>query len=83
MMFCFLNGAPTRQAVFALAAAHASRDEYALFGDGIAQRYSDERAGARVTAALIRRTLGVVGTACNANTVAKLADCARALEAAL
>ncbi len=76
----FLPRAPTPDAAAALEAFNREREDYVLDGREVFLRYESGMANAKLTAAVLKRTLGVPGTARNWNTVLKLRDRARALE---
>ena len=67
----FLSGEPSADAAQAL--SERQREEVAVIGSDLHIRYGDGVAGAQLTTRMIHRTLGVVGTGRNIDTVAKLA----------
>ena len=72
----FLAEKPTAKATAAL--VERDLEELAVIGRDLHIRYRDGVAGTKLTTPLIHRTLGVVGTGRNLDTVAKLAELAGA-----
>lgn len=70
----FLSGKPTAKATAAL--VESDLEELAVIGRDLHIRYRDGVAGTKLSTPLIHRTLGVVGTGRNLDTVAKLAELA-------
>src|SRR5688572_5130138 len=66
----FLAGEPAREATEALVGR--GLEELSVIGRDLHIRYRDGVAGTKLTTPLIHRTLGVVGTGRNIDTVAKL-----------
>jgi uncharacterized protein (DUF1697 family) len=81
MLTVFLSAAPTKAAIAALAAFNDGREDFVVDGREMYVRHPSAVAETRLTPSVLRRTLGVVGTARNWNTVRKLRDRARAMEA--
>ena len=81
MLVNFLSAAPTKAAIDDLAAFNKAGEDYVIDGAEMFIRYESGVADTKLTPAVIRRRLGVVGTARNVNTVTKLRDRARAMEA--
>lgn len=77
----FLTGAPTKAGIAALDAFNKLGEDYVIDGAEMFIRYESGVAQTKLTPPVIKRTLGVVGTARNWNTVHKLRDRARAMEA--
>ncbi|MEH3034814.1 MAG: DUF1697 domain-containing protein [Aeromicrobium erythreum] len=78
---CYLNPlteAPTAEGIEALRAKDVGPDEWKIDGAEMWLRYADGMAGTKLTPALIKRCLGVHGTARNLNTVRKLLELAEA-----
>jgi len=82
MLVNFLEKAPTKAGVAALADHLKGAEDYVVDGAEMFIRYESGVAGTKLTPQVIVRKLGVMGTARNVNTVAKLIDRARAMEAA-
>lgn len=78
----FMPAAPSRAAIAALDAFNKGREDYVVDGREMFIRYESGVADTKLTAPVLKRTLGMVGTARNWNTVQKLRDRARAMEAA-
>ncbi len=78
----FLPAAPSRAAIAALDGFNKGREDYVIDGREMFIRCESGVADSKLTAPVLKRTLGMVGTARNWNTVQKLRDRARALEAA-
>jgi uncharacterized protein (DUF1697 family) len=70
----FLSGKPTAKATAAL--VERDLEELAVIGRDLHIRYRNGVAGTKLTTPLIHRTLGVVGTGRNLDTVTKLAELA-------
>lgn len=79
-LITFLERAPTKAAIAALAAHNAERDEYVIDGAELFSRFESGVADSKLTPPVIKRILGMSGTARNLNTVAKLRDLAVAME---
>ncbi len=82
MLVNFLDAVPTKAGITALDAFNAGREEYVIDGREMFIRYENGVAETKLTPPVIRRKLGVTGTARNWNTVGKLRDRARSMEAA-
>ena len=76
-----LPAAPSRAAIAALDGFNKGREDYVIDGREVFIRYESGVADSKLTAPVLKRTLGMVGTARNWNTVEKLRDRARAVEA--
>jgi uncharacterized protein (DUF1697 family) len=81
MLVNFLSAAPTKAAIADLAALNKASEDYVIDGAEMFIRYESGVADSKLTPAVIKRRLGVIGTARNVNTVAKLRDKAREMEA--
>ena len=81
MLVNFLDATPTKAGIAALDAFNAGREDYVIDGREMFIRYDSGIADTKLTPAVILRKLGVTGTARNWNTVGKLRDRARAMEA--
>ncbi len=73
----FLATKPARGAAIALESLDVAPDRVAVAGDDVFLHYPNGVSGARLTGALLERTLGVPGTARNWRTVTRLAELAR------
>lgn len=81
MVVTFLSAAPTKSAIADLDAFNALGEDYVIDGAEMYVRHASGAADTKLTPAVIRRKLGVVGTGRNVNTVGKLREKARAMEA--
>lgn len=84
MVAIFLSAVPTTAAIGELDAFNAAnlKEDYVIDGAEMYVRYETGIADTKLTPPVIKRKLGVVGTGRNVNTVGKLRDKARAMEAA-
>lgn len=81
MLVNFLEAAPTKAGLAALDAFNVLGEDYVIDGAEMFIRYESGVADTKLTPAVIKRKLEVVGTARNVNTVGKLRDKARAMAA--
>lgn len=81
MLVVFLSAAPTKAAIAELDAFNKAGEDYVIDGAEMYVRYESGIADTKLTPPVFRRKLGVVGTGRNVNTVAKLRDRARDMEA--
>jgi uncharacterized protein (DUF1697 family) len=81
MIVNFLSAAPTTAAIAELDAFNTLGEDYRIDGAEMFIRYESGIADTKLTPAVIKRKLGVIGTGRNVNTVAKLRDKAREMEA--
>lgn len=81
MVVNFLSAAPTKAAIAELDAFNKLGEDYRIDGAEMYVRYESGIADTKLTPPVIRRKLGVIGTGRNVNTVAKLRDKAREMEA--
>ncbi|HEY2935636.1 MAG TPA: DUF1697 domain-containing protein [Gaiellaceae bacterium] len=76
----FLAGKPDAGQVRALADLDVAPDEVEVVGSDVFLRFPNGIQGARLTGALLERTIGVAGTMRNWRTVTKLAELAAAAQ---
>jgi uncharacterized protein (DUF1697 family) len=81
LLVTFLNGAPTAEAIDALAKAHAGPEAFKTIGQDFYAYFPNGAGRTKLTITLIEKKLQAIGTARNWNTVRSLLSLAEKMDA--